>query len=73
MNSYEVEFRKPDSGSSLDRYNVIADSLEGAIEQTKAEIPNEFGSEYKYELVSARETARAVLLPKRRTNARNKN
>lgn len=64
MNSYEVEFRKPGFGSNLDRYTVLAGSLEDAIARARLEIPNDFGRDYRYEFVSVRETAREVLLPK---------
>lgn len=65
MNSYEVQLRK--RGDAFARqentYNIVAGSLEDAITRVKTEIPNDFGSEFKYELVSVKETARSVLLP----------
>lgn len=70
MNNYEIEFRKTGSAISLERYNIVAESLEDAIAGVKAEIPNDYGSELRYEFVSARETARAVLLPKAKTATR---
>lgn len=67
MNNYQIEFRKAGSALSLEQYNIVADSLEDAIARVKTEIPNDYGSELRYEFVSARETARAVLLPKAKT------
>lgn len=64
MNNYEVQLRKAGAALETHYYNIIADSLEDAVERVKTEIPNDFGSEYRYELVSCRETARFVLLPK---------
>lgn len=66
MNSYEIQFRKAGAASlsHCDQYHVIADSLEDAIERVKTEIPKDYGSELRYEFVSARETACNVILPK---------
>lgn len=65
MNNYEIELRKAGTiAHETHRYNIVDDSLEAAIEGAKEEIPIEFGSEYSYEFVSVRETARDVILPK---------